>query len=310
MSFPRKRIYKAVVQNGFAILGSGMLCSQALAAVAPSPLTIDSTFGGGNGRVVANYSDFSGTGSSTYFNDVENTPDGKIVAVGHTSKSANEFASLVVKYNLDGTLDTSFDDDGKLVLSLSDDDKVFAAATQADGKILVAVQTKNGTSPSKGTIIRLNQDGSLDTDFATNGRYTINPFNSVPNASVIPKDIAISTDGKIIILYHELFDTTSFVNKHHSNMVRLNMNGSRDTSFAGGRIFAVHYGQINEHSIELNTISLDDQDNIYLTGRMVGVGTSAARYSLLVGKYDSDGNTTSFSPSTTGHKSFGSPTKI
>ena len=65
-------------------------------------------------------------------------PDGKIVAAGHAIiGSTADFA--LVRYNLDGSLDTTFDTDGKVTTAFgSGNDTAFAVALQPDGKIVAA----------------------------------------------------------------------------------------------------------------------------------------------------------------------------
>ncbi|MBT9100000.1 delta-60 repeat domain-containing protein [Methylovulum psychrotolerans] len=76
--------------------------------------------------------------------------DGKIVVVGTSFDTAlftnfgyGSSAFGVVRYNSDGTLDTSFSDDGKQ--QTGDDFSATSSVLQSDGKILVA-GTSGGTS--------------------------------------------------------------------------------------------------------------------------------------------------------------------
>ena len=59
--------------------------------------------------------------------------DGKLVVSG---KSNNSFA--LVRYNLDGTLDTTFDGDGKLTIDFGMSDAGYSVIQQSDGKLVVA----------------------------------------------------------------------------------------------------------------------------------------------------------------------------
>src|SRR5580765_1704166 len=57
------------------------------------------------------------TGDSDYALAVAIQPDGKIVVAGSGS-GASVSSALLVRYNSDGTLDTTFDSDGKLMLPI------------------------------------------------------------------------------------------------------------------------------------------------------------------------------------------------
>jgi uncharacterized delta-60 repeat protein len=82
--------------------------------------------------------------------------DGKILAAGTRS---NDFA--IVRYNPDGTLDTSFDADGIVCTDLGGyADCVYNVWQQADGKIVAAGNGGNGFG-----LARYNANGSLDTSF-------------------------------------------------------------------------------------------------------------------------------------------------
>src|SRR5947207_3043249 len=89
---------------------------------------------------------FNGTGTSQtasfgtvdVFNATAVEPDGHIIAVGTTNQNGtNDF--LVVRYNPNGTLDSSFvGGAGRRVIDfLGGNDQAFGVAIQADGKIVV-----------------------------------------------------------------------------------------------------------------------------------------------------------------------------
>ena len=98
--------------------------------------TLDTSFGNG-GKVRTDL----GHGEYGYAGVVQ--PDGKIVVAGYVHEAAlgNAPAShdqLVVRYNADGSADTSFGSDGVARTDIGGNDQVYAAALQPDGKILVA----------------------------------------------------------------------------------------------------------------------------------------------------------------------------
>jgi len=95
---------------------------------------------------------------------------------------------------------------------------ILSVAIQSDGKILVggSFTTWNGTTVNR--IVRLNSDGTRDTAFTT---------NTGTGANTTIETIAIQSDGKIIVggsftIWNGA--TVGFI-------VRLNSNGTRDTSF-------------------------------------------------------------------------------
>src|SRR5262245_24413894 len=71
---------------------------------------LDPTFGVGGSTVYAIHGS-----QPNVLTDIATQPDGKIVAVGSTpGEGSNEFDSAVVRFNTDGSLDTSFGNGGSV----------------------------------------------------------------------------------------------------------------------------------------------------------------------------------------------------
>jgi uncharacterized delta-60 repeat protein len=115
--------------------------------------------------------------------------DGKIVVAGtvetptaYLVQGGSDFA--LVRYNTDGSLDTSFDGDGIVITDFRTDfstfgnssDGAYAIAIQPDGKIVAAGYSSVGAiiAPPAGNsnfaLARYNTDGSLDTSFDGDGK--------------------------------------------------------------------------------------------------------------------------------------------
>ncbi len=93
--------------------------------------SLDTTFNG-TGKVVTAI----GSGIDVC-NGVAVQRDGKIVCVGTANSASTDMA--VVRYNPDGTLDTTFDGDGKVTLAPgTQDDELYALALDANGDIVAA----------------------------------------------------------------------------------------------------------------------------------------------------------------------------
>jgi uncharacterized delta-60 repeat protein len=140
--------------------------------------------------------------------------DGKIVVAGYAELNTNNFAFALVRYNTDGSLDTSFDGDGKAVFDLAGNiDEGNALVIQPDGKIVVAGDSRSDRVYP--IVARFNPDGSLDNTFDTDGWATFDPMNNI-NA------VALASDGKILVAGN----SGIFL-----SVARLNANGSLDTNF-------------------------------------------------------------------------------
>ncbi|NOY52480.1 MAG: hypothetical protein GXP58_02540 [Deltaproteobacteria bacterium] len=150
--------------------------------------TLDTTFG--TDGVVSN-SDMSG-GSVLPMNS------GKILLVGDGETSATGDA-VVLRYNSDGTLDTTFGTNG--VVTYTDDrsyDSCWVSdhVLQPDGKIYVLGACKSSSSPIEGSfLLYYNSDGSPDTSFGTKGviQYDGESY----------RDIVQLPDGRILLVGNE-----------------------------------------------------------------------------------------------------------
>jgi uncharacterized delta-60 repeat protein len=120
--------------------------------------------------------------------------DGKIVVAGY-SVNGGTYDFAVVRYNTNGSLDTSFDTDGKVTTAIgASNDYVNSIALQSDGKIVVAGYSVNGGNYDF-TVVRYNTNGSLDTSFSGDGIVT----TAIGAAHDYVSSIALQSDGKIVV---------------------------------------------------------------------------------------------------------------
>jgi uncharacterized delta-60 repeat protein len=119
--------------------------------------------------------------------------DGKILVAGR-SKGA-KWDAAVVRYGVNGALDSAFGTAGILITSIgTGDDAIAAMALQTDGKILVA-----GNTATEGTtdfaLVRLLDTGARDASFGTNGVVIT---NYVAGGDDAIHGLALQPDGKIV----------------------------------------------------------------------------------------------------------------
>jgi uncharacterized delta-60 repeat protein len=156
--------------------------------------------------------------------------DGKIVVAGN-SVNGTDWNFAVVRYNSNGTLDSTFNDSGKVTTSLNSTyEESRGIAVQSDGKIVVAGYTTNGVIEDF-VVLRYNSNGTLDNTFDGDGIVTTDfGYNSEE-----PYNIGIQSDGKIVVVGY-IYDGSS----SDFALARYNTNGSLDTSFNGtGKIIKV-----------------------------------------------------------------------
>jgi uncharacterized delta-60 repeat protein len=154
---------------------------------------LDTSFSG-DGKVTTSI----GSGND-YAGDVALQSDGKIVIVGNCD-DAGSSRFCVVRYNTDGTLDTTFSGDGKVMNYIDlDGTKVRRIAIQPDGKIAVAGScgaSAGGGQLSSFCVARLNSSGSFDSSF---GDFDGRVVTTVTNGQHIPFGLVLQPDGKLVV---------------------------------------------------------------------------------------------------------------
>lgn len=90
---------------------------------------LDRTFSG-DGKQITPF-----TGKSAGLSSIEVLSNGKIVAAGYTFATSSDV--VLVRYNINGSLDTTFSGDGKVMVDFGGDEAALAMVIQPNGKIVV-----------------------------------------------------------------------------------------------------------------------------------------------------------------------------
>jgi uncharacterized delta-60 repeat protein len=161
--------------------------------------------------------------SSAHGESVAVQRDGKIVVAGYAEVGRGDQFALV-RYNSDGSLDTSLNSSGKVTTAVGTGTwGGEGVALQEDGKIVVAGSSLNAGGQSCVTVLRYGADGSLDTSFAESGKVT----TSIGAKYAIAESVTIQSDGKIVVAGNSL----NASGNNDFAVVRYNANGTLDTSF-------------------------------------------------------------------------------
>lgn len=147
-------------------------------------------------------------------NGVVNTtfiqPDEKIIVGGDFTYLNRIASNKIGRLNTNGTIDNTF------ICGLGFNNTVNSINLQSNGKILVVGNFTLYNGTLKNRIIRLNEDGTVDTTFNIGTGANDNIYST-----------AIQTDGKIIVVGN----FTSFNDNPQNRIVRLNVDGSIDSTF-------------------------------------------------------------------------------
>jgi uncharacterized delta-60 repeat protein len=196
--------------------------------------------------------------------------DGKILLAGYTDSGTN-FDFALVRYNPNGSLDTTFSGDGIEITDLSGThESAFALALQPDGKILVAgfafIESDNNLA-----VARYNPDGSLDPAFGGVGWVSADFYGNFDMGYAL----GLQADGKIVAAGV----STPDVGDSDIAVARFNSDGSLDGSFGTeGRLltdFSGYYDRAKSLVIQPD-------------GKIVVGGDSNSDFALV--RYNPDGS--------------------
>jgi uncharacterized delta-60 repeat protein len=222
--------YAMALQADGKILEAGSVGATFGLARYTSAGSVDTAFGSG-GLVTTKI------GSNAQAAAVAVQSDGKIVLAGqgNPGKTGEDFA--LVRYNANGSLDTSFGSRGTVTTAFGPQaDYANAVLIQSDGKI-IAAGTSSQPDASTGypqyefALVRYNANGSLDTSFGSGGKVLTAFGNSAPYGSNVDAEIngmALQADDKITVAG---YFTIAGSNGRYFTVARYNANGYLDTTF-------------------------------------------------------------------------------
>ncbi len=205
-------------------------------------------------------------------------PDGKILAIGLAATTpTRDFG--VVRYNSNGSLDTTFGTGGKATADFSGRfDLAYAAALQPDGKIIAGGYTVGASDDGNNVnfaVARFTADGSLDTSFGSGGKVTTD-FASLRDEI---RSLAVQADGKIIA-------AGSTGNNNNSGTVnfalaRYDAGGGLDNSFGSGGKVTTDFPSQSSYADIAYAVS------VQANGKIVAAGQGANQFALA--RYQSGG---------------------
>jgi uncharacterized delta-60 repeat protein len=142
-------------------------------------------------------------GTDAVLADIAILTNGKIIVAGTTNGYTNADLFLM-RYNADGTLDTTFGSTGIVITNdmMNGIEIAYGLAVQADGKILVSAtfQPSTGNFLTRDfALFRYEEDGAVDTTFGGNGYGMVTTDFGINNDD-FAYDVQIQQDGKIVVV--------------------------------------------------------------------------------------------------------------
>jgi uncharacterized delta-60 repeat protein len=232
--------------------------------------TLDTSFGTG-GKVVTPFGSGNDGVSALFIQ-----PDGKIVAAGSSDSGNSDFA--LIRYNINGSLDTSFGTAGKVQTDFGSStfDAANAAVLQSNGKIVVVGYSLPTGIDRDFALARYNADGTLDTSFGTNGKV-ITAFGSDADNLYA---VAVQADGKIVAA-GDSFDTS--ISNYTFALIRYNASGTLDTSFGVNGKVATDFSSNDDDAF---AIAIQSNGKIVAAGR----GFNGTNYDFALARYNPNGS--------------------
>jgi uncharacterized delta-60 repeat protein len=225
--------------------------------------SLDESFGAG-GWVG---SDFDGRPATA--GDVAVQPDGKIVVGGRvvTGQFTSDFA--LVRYESNGTLDTSFGAGGEVTTDFGTGGNAVEAVTlQPDGKIVAGGWSSVTGVGNEWALARYNTDGTLDGSFGTGGLVITDIIQSI-------LDLALQPDGKIVAAGYGSDDWA---------LARYHPDGSPDATFGVGGKVSTDWGG----SDAIFSAAVQPDGKIVVAGDSLSY-TAPFTAKFMLGRYDAAG---------------------
>lgn len=265
--------YLVAVQPDNKIVVAGLLNSFFAVARYNSDGSLDKTFNGTGAAIIDSFEKVPPINPRS----ISLQHDGKIVVIGSTVvEGASDY--VVIRYNVDGALDCTFNPQGALPgVLLSTLGSVTAGADsiviQEDGKLVVS-----GHADAQLVLVRYNLDGSLDTTFHGTGILKT-------GLSSLDSRVKVKKNGKIVVAATIADRSNSAALPQKLAVIQYMHNGSLDRTF---NRFSPHPGMLFSdaaESVQVKSLMLQKNGKIVVAGT---TGNNNAPQALLA-CYGKDG---------------------
>jgi uncharacterized delta-60 repeat protein len=263
---------------GYAATGTDAAAdfSVAVAKLDPSG-ALDPTFGQG-GFAVKNA--VVGTGGEVARGIVVQST-GKIVVsatvehAGQPATDPRDRDTALIRFNANGTVDTSFGDQGVKILDLSDGEVVsggYVADTTYglskypgadDRMVMVSAKKRTGGTDLDFAVVRVDADGNLDPSFNGTGVFTLD----INNLGASPRMATTFADGSVIASGYVRDTADNDVVK--PVIMKLTNGGALDPTFGGGKGY--FFEKVLNHTTEVYSVALQGDKLV-----TIGYGKDAA----------------------------------
>ncbi len=211
---------------------------------------------------------------------------GNILLIGNLWDGTANTLYGITRFNAQGQLDTGFGTSGQTVAGFPGgvEGEVNAATLDATGHILVAGVTWGGSSGDL-FLARYTPDGTLDTTFGTNGFADMGVNSHSDSANEYATHIATDGAGRILIAGYA--QNIANDGSYDLLLMRLNADGTRDTSFGDNGIVWTDLASGQTSSDTSAGLAIDDEGRIFLGAKKTDIATGDRDFALVV--FNDDG---------------------
>src|SRR5690242_3784553 len=194
-------------------------------------------------------------------------PDGKILFGGSldaptTVPFEQTYRGMLARFNADGTVDTGFGNSSipgivALPQLVSDHrmENIESIARLDDGSI-IAVGISQVTSQEKGFLVKMDENGVIDTTFAGGSGYLLLPL-------YYPHAVGIDSQGRIVVA-GESINTSTFV--YTGEVMRFAADGTPDTTYGDNGTASLGFDGAG-NSGYLADLVMNADDSVIVAGR-------------------------------------------
>ena len=201
--------------------------------------------------------------------------DGKIVVAGTSCPNFNSIRNFTLyRYNIDGSLDTTFGTSGKVTINFSAGSSEALAVAVQGSSIWVA-----GYAGSSFALARLTSSGALDYTFGSGSGFVT---TMVGTDTAFANSLAIQADGKPVLAGYASSSGTVFA------LTRYTTSGALDTTFGtGGKVLTHVAGTLSGNGALAMSVAIQGDGKIVAGG--YAKSTASGYYQLAVARYTSAG---------------------
>lgn len=259
----------AVIPDGRLVLAGDTMAIRLGTSGVPDPTFGNGAFGVDGVFAVQPFGQQAGFLSTSA---VLRQADGKLLFAGSAEGTDFRYRLVACRTSADGILDTSYGNGGcaGYMVEQGRDSYLADAALDAAGRVVLAAYG-HFTFGNRIVVVRLRPDGTLDTNYGTNGRTVILRFDELAGGVTYQQSygLAIDAAGRAIVV-----GDTGPANVHDFAIARLDADGFLDPAFGDGGARIVDFAGQQQNDVAFD-VAVQRSGRILVSGYASFAGSDA-----------------------------------